>query len=429
MGVNPVGSVLRIVKHARIALIGLVAIFFSSSTFADAVDLARAGFAAKESGYYARAIQFFDEALLTGNFDKEKRGFLLYSRGVSYEGLSIRDKALVDLDAAIALIPDFPNSYIYRGLIWVYERHYDRAIEDFSRARSLSPNNPLIYNNLAGAYEKKGDLERAIDTYNHALRLNPNYAEAYYNRAAAFLAKGNQDRALSDYDQAIWLRPNFADAFGNRGALRLIRGEFEQAISDFSTAIKLQPRDATFWSNRANAQLSVGDYEKALGDFEQALQLDPGSAAMYLGRGRAKLFAGDHNASAEDFRTAVRIRPANPYPVIWLHIARVHGGIVDKVELTENAAKVHRGAWPSQMLDYYLGKMSPDQIRQAAQLGPPGELAKRSCEAEFFLAESIVHTAEKSQAKKWLQTVSETCKPYDVVYGAALAELKHLLRE
>lgn len=424
------GSVLRIVKrHALIALIGLVAVFFSSSTFADADNLARAGFAAKDGGHYARAIQFFDEALRTGNFDNEKRGFLLYSRGVSYEGLSIRDKALVDLDAAIALIPDFPNSYIYRGLIWAYERHYDRAIEDFSRARSLSPNNPLIYNNLAGAYEKKGDLEQAIEAYNQALRLRPGYAEAYYNRAAAFLAKGDHDRALSDYDQAIWLQPNFADAFGNRGGVRLIRGEYELAISDFSAAIKLQPRDATFWSNRANAQLTVGEYAKALGDFEQALQLDPGSAAMYLGRGRAKLFAGDHNASAEDFKTAVRIRPANPYPVIWLHIARVHGGIVDEFELTENAAKVHIGAWPSHMLDYYLGKLNADQIRQAAQLGPPAEYAKRNCEAEFFLAESSAHTAERSRSRKQLQIVSETCKPYDVVYSAALAEMKLLPSE
>ncbi len=423
-----VGSAMRLVKrHARAAMVTLVVICFSSSALiADAFDLARAGFAAKENRNYARAIQFFDQALRSGDFDKEKQGFLIYSRGVSYEGLGIRDKALVDFDAAIALIPNFPNSYIYRGLIWAYERQYDRAIEDFSRARSLSPNDPLIYNNLAGAYEKKGDLDEAIEAYNQALRLQPSYAEAYYNRAAAFLARGEQDRALSDYDQAIWLQPTFADAFGNRGAVRLIRGEFAQAISDFSTAIKLRPRDATFWSNRANAQLTIGDYEKALADFEQALQLDPGSAATYLGRGRARLFAGENLASAEDFKTAIRLRPSNPYPVIWLHIARVHGGINDESEFAENAAKVQRGTWPSHLLDYYIGKLDSNQIREAAQVGFLGERSKRACEAAFFLAESEVHRGEKSTARKKLQTVTDTCKQYDVVYGAALAELKHL---
>lgn len=413
-------------RQACTTMITLLAVFFSTSTsIADAVDLARAGFVAKESRNYPRAIELFNEALRTGNFDKEKQGFLIYSRGVSYEGLSIRDKALADFDAAIALIPNFPNSYIYRGLIWAYERQFDRAIDDFSRARSLSPNDPLIYNNLAGAYEKKGALDEAIDAYNQALRIQPGYAEAYYNRAAAFLAKGDQSRALSDYDQAIWLQPTFANAFGNRGAVRLMRGEFEQAISDFSAAIKLQPRDGTFWSNRANALLTVGDYERAIADFEQALQIDPGSAAMYLGRGRARLFRGENAAGADDFNTAIRIRPSNPYPIIWLHIARVHGGTNDETELAENAAKVPRGIWPSQLLDFYLGKLDANQIRQAAQVGPASEHAKRICEAEFFLAEANVHTIERSQAKKQLQTVSETCRPYDVVYGAALAELKN----
>jgi lipoprotein NlpI len=421
------GPVINVIKrHARTAIIVVAFCFYSSALIADAFELARAGFAAKESRNYVQAIQLFNEALRTGNCDKEKYGFLIYSRGVSYEGLGIRDKALVDFDAAIALIPNFPNSYIYRGLIWTFERQYDRAIEDFYRARSLSPNDPLIYNNLAGAYEKKGDLDQAIEAYTQALHFEPRYAEAYYNRAAAFLAKGDQDRALSDYDQAIRLQPTFADAFGSRGAVRLTRGEIEQAIFDFSAAIKLRPGDPTLWSNRANAQLTIGEYEKALADFEQALQLDPGSVATYLGRGRARLFAGENLASAEDFKTAIRMQPSNPYPAIWLHIARVHGGVNDEAELNENATKVQRGAWPSQMLDYYLGNLDSNQIRQSARLGPLGDPAKkRACEAEFFLAESNVHKADTSVARKQLQSVIEKCKPYDVVYGAALAELKY----
>lgn len=396
----------------------------STRANADALDLARAGFAAKERHDYARAIQFFDEAIRLGNFDKERYGFLIYSRGVSYEGLGIRDKALADFDAAIALLPNFPNSYIYRGLIWAYEREYDRAIEDFLHARKLSPNDPMILNNLGGAYEKKGDLDRAIKSYNEAVRLQPAYAEAYYNRAEAFLAKGDRERALSDYDQAIWLQPNFPDAFGNRGAVHLMLGHFDKAVADFGSAIKLRPQDAIFWANRANANLTIGNYAAALADFDQALRVSPGNPAIYLGRGRARLFAGDISASIDDFKTAVRLRPSNPYPVIWLHIARVHAGEDDRAELAENSAKVKRDIWPTSLLDYYLGIIDSARIRAAARVGPAREQGKRTCEADFFLSESIAHTSQPNEARKLLQDIIEECKAYDVVYGGAVAELK-----
>ncbi|MDH8308107.1 hypothetical protein QIG59_28085, partial [Klebsiella pneumoniae] len=71
--------------------------------------------AAKERRQYPYAIQLFDEALRRGEFAPDQRGFLLYSRGVSYEALGLRDRALGDLDAAIALLPQFPNFYVYRA--------------------------------------------------------------------------------------------------------------------------------------------------------------------------------------------------------------------------------------------------------------------------------------------------------------------------
>lgn len=56
-----------------------------------------------------------------------------YSRGVSYEARGLRDRALGHFDAAIALLPQFPNSYIYRALIWTHRREFDRARDDLCR--------------------------------------------------------------------------------------------------------------------------------------------------------------------------------------------------------------------------------------------------------------------------------------------------------
>lgn len=95
------------------------------------LDLAKAGFSAKQHGEFALAIRLFDEALKQSVFDQKQRGLLFYGRGASYEALGARDRALADLDAAVALIPEFPNAYLYRGIIWDDKGEHQRALQDF----------------------------------------------------------------------------------------------------------------------------------------------------------------------------------------------------------------------------------------------------------------------------------------------------------
>lgn len=413
----------------RIVAVAIVAtVFGSHAAKSDALDLARAGLAAKDRREFTLATRLFDAALREGNFADKDRGLLIYSRGVSYEALGMYDKAMADLDAAIVLLPDFPNAYIYRGLVWAEVGMYDRAIADNVYAARLKPNDPMIYNNLGGVYEKKGDWDKAIENYDRAIQLRPDYAEAYYNRARAYIGKQDEERALADYDQAIWLQPDLADAYGNRAILHLVRGRTDQAFSDLSSAIKLKPRDLIFWTNRANAYLTVEKYGDALSDFDQAQRIDPGNMGIYLGRGRARLFGGDIAGSIDDFKTAVRLRPSNPYAVIWLHIARVHLGDQDQEELAADAKNVIRDVWPRALVDYYLGVSDAERVRSAAQGGPPQEKAKRTCEAEFHIGEFEAHNGDPGEARKLLEAVVAKCRPYDVVYSSARAELNFVQR-
>lgn len=140
---------------------------FASASFAqrDPLDIAQAGFIAKDRGDFMLAVRLFDDALARGLFTDKQRGLLLYSRGASYEALGSRDRALSDFDAAIALLPDFPNVYLYRGIIWGDKGQYDRALQDFLTASKLNPADPLVFNNLGNAYQKIGNLERSIESY------------------------------------------------------------------------------------------------------------------------------------------------------------------------------------------------------------------------------------------------------------------------
>lgn len=398
----------------------------------DPLDLAQAGFVAKDRGDFTLAIRLFDEALQRGLFSDKQRGLLLYSRGASNETLGRRDRALSDFDAAIALLPEFPNAYLYRGIVWGDEREYQRALQDFLTASKLNPGDPLVFNNLGNVYEKLGELDRAIENYGLAIRLRSDYAPAYYNRARTYVLKQDEERAIADYGKAIALQPTYEDAYVNRAVLHFSRRDIKSALADLDTAIRLNPRDVAALSNRASVNLAIEKYTDALSDFDRALTVDPGNAATYLGRGRAHLFSGAVDEGIEDFKTAVRLRPSNPYPIIWLHIARVHRGESDREEFEANVASVKaakRETWPSAMLDMYLGLLAADEVKAAAQQGTNRERSKRECEASFFLGELALHNGQTQQARDALREVTLGCGPAEPIYSAAVAEAKLLPRQ
>lgn len=420
----PLGIFGRGLRFLFVACGLLMLCLVSPSVAQTAREFAREGFAAKDRKQFPLAIQLFSEAIKQGQFTPEQRGFILYGRGVSYDALGLRDLALGDFDAAIALLPDFPNSYVYRALVWNERREFEKARDDLVQALRLNPTSALIHNNLGSVYERKGELDRAVESYGEAIRLDPTAAQAFYNRAHAFIAKRDYRAAISDYDQAIDLQRDFADAYSNRGGMYLLLGETDKAIGDFDQAIRLKSTDPIFWSNRASAYMTMGRYKDALADFDRAQTIDPGNAATYLGRGRARLYSDEIAGAIEDLRVAARLRPTNAFPAIWMHIARIHQGNPDREELERNAARVDRSQWPAQVLDLYLGKLDMDRVREDAGGGVGAEGERRLCEADFFVGEFLSHGQQKADGRRMLRTVVDRCRPVDIIFAAAQAELR-----
>jgi tetratricopeptide (TPR) repeat protein len=63
----------------------------------------------------------------------------LVHRGAAYEKLGEHDRAIKDLDRALALDPNFALAYYVRGLAYGSLGEYDRASRDLNRAVELDP--------------------------------------------------------------------------------------------------------------------------------------------------------------------------------------------------------------------------------------------------------------------------------------------------
>lgn len=68
------------------------------------------------------------------------------------------------------------------------------------------------------------------------------------------------------------------------------------------------------------------------------------------------------------------------------------------------------------MLDFYLGNLD-------AERGPTADVARRLCEADFYVGEFLLHSKEDAKGRKILEEVVDRCRPANVISAAAKAEL------
>ncbi len=195
-------------------------------------------------------------------------------------------------------------AYSQRGIVFGKRGLTDRAIADLERAIALNPYNYDAYMNLAVAQEKLGQLDRAGENVERAINVKPSSHEAYIYRGVLYEETGQLDNAIEDYTKAIALDPADFEAYNNRGIVFGKLGQFDKAIADYSEAIKLNPRHIDAHSNRGVAYTLTGQYDWALKDFNMAVLLGPDAPLAYYNRGSFYRRMGKYDLAIEDFRKA-----------------------------------------------------------------------------------------------------------------------------
>jgi tetratricopeptide (TPR) repeat protein len=286
----------------------------------------------------------------------------------------------------------------------------DRNEPDRSRA--------VAYFNRGYEWRAKGELDRAIADYGAAIELNPRYAPAYHGRGVAFRDKGDLDRALADHTMAIRIQPTPA-VFTSRGDVWREKGDIDRAIIDYGEAIRLDAQAAAAFYRRGLAWREKDQLDRAISDYTSAIRLDPNHAEAYKNRGTANFEKGEFLNAASDLLHAVEIKD-DPYLLLWRYIARGRTGQDGATELAVGAGRLTSKDWPFALVELYLGKRSPEEIR-AATLKP-----HEMCEAAFFVGQFQLLRGNRADARPALQAATEICPKRLVEYDGAVAELRRL---
>ena len=81
--------------------------------------------------------------------------------------------------------------------------------------------------------------------------------------------------------------------------------------------------------------------------------------------------------------------------------------------------------WPGPLLKLFLGTMTPDEVRAAAQ-APGRDARHRACAADFYLAAYFQEKRRDADARRLLQAAADGCPVWAPERGFARAELKRL---
>ena len=374
-----------------------------------------------DKGDYDRAIADYDAAIRLA----PDLAAPFYSRAHAYRAKGDHGRAIADYGEAIRRAPKLAEAFINRGDIYRTKGDYDRAIADFDEVIRLAPKTAAAFGNRCLAYHDKGDDRRAIADCDEAIRLDPTLALAFNSRGMAYATTGDNDRALADFDQALRLNPRLAAAFNNRGHVRHARGEYDLAIADFDQAVALDPKSALVLRNRGLVYGAKGDDRRAIADFDEALRLypddHPDRLLLRRLRGYADFRLADYRAAAGDLAFVVQRQPTEPYPVLWLYLARARAGDHDAMgRMRANARGLKSTDWPSPAVELFIGRKTPQQTLASA--GNPAE----RCEAQFYIGEWHLLRRDRAAARRALETATDGCPKSIVEYGGAVAELKRL---
>jgi eukaryotic-like serine/threonine-protein kinase len=255
------------------------------------------------------------------------------------------DLAIAELKSAVALDPEYPNSYAAlgeaylsgyqqtnRGSDWVnlarqncqkslavretaegriclggvhnLTGKYDLAVQEFQRAVQIDPSTEDGLHGEADAYVKLGNSTSAEAAYKNAVSLRPNYWGVYSWLGAFYYNQSRYGDAITQFRKVIELAPANCRGYSNLGAMYVAQGKYTEAIEFLNKSIEIRPNVEAF-NNLGNAYFQLRRFSDAADAFQRGLTLDDTDWLLWGNLGDSLFWSGRRSEARAAYQKAI----------------------------------------------------------------------------------------------------------------------------
>lgn len=161
-----------------------------------------------------------------------------YESAMMHLGLGDKPAAILQLQEAILLRPNYGEAWNNRANLLLQLGHPFDALLNFDQAIRSAPNVPEYYNNKGAALAGLSRYQEAVDQYDMALKLKPKFSHALINKGNSLKVMGYEDAAIENYRQAVVVDPDHAEARLNLSIALLAKGELKEGWANYDARWK-----------------------------------------------------------------------------------------------------------------------------------------------------------------------------------------------
>ncbi len=193
---------------------------------------------------------------------------------------------LDDVALAIKASPDMPRPYLFEAGLYIRDKAYDKALADIDKAIALDGKSMDGYVLRQQVYFAQGKTDLALADLDTLVAAHPDNG-GYLNESCWQRATHNVtlDKALADCEAAVKAGPKVAAFIDSHGFVELRLGHYDQAIADYDAALALVPTEADSLYGRGVAKLRKGLTEAGQADLDAARKMSPKIDDTWAGYG------------------------------------------------------------------------------------------------------------------------------------------------
>jgi tetratricopeptide (TPR) repeat protein len=184
-------------------------------------------------------------------------------------------KARTELEAAMALNPDFPEAY--NLAIACLDMDDDKCADRlFTSLETTYGDTPQIHMEFGRAWGESDFQPRAEAEFKKVIAEDPKFPEAHYCLAATYLEENVPAKvplAEKELREELAITPNDFLTWAALGKLAVVQQRYVQAAKYLSRAIQLNPKSPDAWLYQGQMQYNQQQWAPAEKSLRQAIQL------------------------------------------------------------------------------------------------------------------------------------------------------------